>query len=276
MKPLFVNLTALPMRLNAICLRRCGSTMRRGTSAAEKRMSSPGVWWVAQNEVAISSASSETSVGSALISILPDSSFDRSRMSFTSWRSILLLISMEFTARSCSDFVFIPCLSISENPIIALSGVRMSWLTDEKKRLFARACWMRSLKTAFALLSFSVMWKWAISVSRVSGFVVIEFIPADIALSKIAGSVSADMPMTGSVRAFGCEEARNSEQASIPLRPGMLMSVSTRSILSPPGPLSMSRSSSPSLAVTHSAPRPFTMFAHISRAISSSSASRIL
>ena len=274
--PCLVNLTALPTRLKAICLMRCGSSMSPGRASARKRMSKSGFLFTMRNDRTISSRSFATSVGSGTISILPDSSFERSRMSFTSWRSVLLPTRIESTAASCSSFVGKPAFSSCEKPMMALSGVRMSWLTDEKKRLLARACWMRSQKTALARLSFSVMWRWAWSVSRVSGFIVMPFMPAEMALSKSAGLVSAEMPMNGSDRARGCSEARKTEQASMPLLPGMLMSVRTRSTLSPSGPFSFSSSSSPSHAVTHSAPRSSTMLATISRAISSSSARSIL
>ena len=135
--PFFVNFKALPIRLNAICLSLCGSTISCGTPSASQSTLSPGALCVAANERVISPTSFATSVGSGAISIRPDSSFDRSRMSFTSWRSVRLLIRIEFTARSRSDLFSRPFWSISEKPMMALSGVRMSWLTVEKNRFFA-------------------------------------------------------------------------------------------------------------------------------------------
>ena len=54
-------------------------------------------------------------------------------MSFTSERSDLLLVRMEFTASSDSSFVPKPSFSICEKPTMALRGVLMSWLIVEKK-----------------------------------------------------------------------------------------------------------------------------------------------
>ena len=73
------------------------------------------------------------SVGSRTISIFPDSSFERSSTSLMSRRSVLPLTMMESTACSRSASVGFPSFSVSENPIIAFSGVLMSWLTVEKK-----------------------------------------------------------------------------------------------------------------------------------------------
>ena len=48
-------------------------------------------------------------------------------------RSVLPLTMMESMACLRSSSVANPTFSISEKPMIALSGVRMSWLTVEKK-----------------------------------------------------------------------------------------------------------------------------------------------
>ena len=74
-----------------------------------------------------------TSVGSGEMSIFPDSSFERSSTSLMSPSRVLPLTMMESIACSRSSSVRSPDFSISEKPMMALSGVLMSWLTVEKK-----------------------------------------------------------------------------------------------------------------------------------------------
>ena len=86
-----------------------------------------------RNDSMISPMSRETSVGAGTMSIRPVSSLEKSRRSLMSLRSVLVLTSMELTACSRSASVLTPIFSICEKPTIAFRGVRMSWLTVEKK-----------------------------------------------------------------------------------------------------------------------------------------------
>ena len=137
--PSCVNFTELPTRLKATCLSLWGSTISRGIPSALHLSSTPEPLLAAVKASTTSFRSAAQSVGSGNMPILPDSSFDRSRTSLTSPRSVLPLTSIASTAwlRSSSDLN--PDFIISEKAMIAFSGVLMSWLTVEKKKLFALA-----------------------------------------------------------------------------------------------------------------------------------------
>jgi len=137
--PFSVNFTAFAARLNAMCLRRSGSTISCGISPTASRTSTPGLPAETRNDSPTSRTSARQSVGESEISVRPVSRRDRSRMSFTSARSVLLLTRIDSTAASLSSFVAQPNLSICEKPTMALSGVLMSWLIVEKKYAFAFA-----------------------------------------------------------------------------------------------------------------------------------------
>ena len=92
-----------------------------------------GFLFEARNGPTTSPTSFETTVGACTISMLPDSSFEKSSTWSTSRTSDLPLARIESTACSRSASFLKPVFIISENPMMALRGVRMSWLTVEKK-----------------------------------------------------------------------------------------------------------------------------------------------
>ena len=107
--------------------------MSPGSPAARQRSSSAGLLLETRNDSTISPASRETSVGAGTMSTRPVSSLEKSRRSLTSRRSVFVLTSMESTACSRSASVLAPIFSTCEKPTMAFRGVRMSWLTVEKK-----------------------------------------------------------------------------------------------------------------------------------------------
>ena len=133
MKPSFVNFAAFPTKLNSICRMRCGSTIRTGRPSALQRISSCAFLFARRNDSTISFSKSLQSVGSGTISMRPDSSFEKSSTSLMRHSSVLPLTRMESTAWLRSTSVLKPILSICEKPMIALRGVRISWLIVEKK-----------------------------------------------------------------------------------------------------------------------------------------------
>ena len=107
--------------------------MRRGISEISKAK----VWSffaiIGWNAGTTSRRSSPTSVGSRLNSSFPRSIFERSSTSFTSCRSILPLDTIMSRVCFFSSGGTSPDCRSSEKPMMALSGVRMSWETAEKK-----------------------------------------------------------------------------------------------------------------------------------------------
>ena len=98
--------------------------------------------------------SSARLTGDFLITISPDSTRERSRISLIRLRSRALLLSMisRYFMRSSEDSV---SAMTRENPSIAFSGVRISWLMLARKRDFMRLAF--SAFSAFSSYSISLL-----------------------------------------------------------------------------------------------------------------------
>src|SRR6516164_8095880 len=140
--PSFVNLQALLKRLSRICFSRMGSAVSAPTfswASTVRRF-----WFFSASCPAVpmtSSISRGRFTGSGLSSSLPASIFDKSNISLMRLRR---WVPAAFTRRSGSSAFSVPKRAalvtiISVRPIMALSGVRSSWL------MLARNCDLCSL-----------------------------------------------------------------------------------------------------------------------------------
>ena len=132
-KPFLVNFIALPTRLKSTWRTRWASRRRIGISPAPPRTSRSLLVFEALKESTISCTRRRQSVGSGRISMRPASSLERSSTSLISWSSVFPLTTIESITCSRSTSSLTPSFNSWEKPMMALSGVRMSWLTVEKK-----------------------------------------------------------------------------------------------------------------------------------------------
>ena len=137
--PRSVNLTALPIRLSAICRTRVGSPrMKRGSSGSmSSRTSTPFSTARSTIESTVPSSSATASKSTLSNSRCPASIFEKSRMSLISASSASPL---ERAISANSRCWTSRCVSSSRPvmPITPLRGVRISWLMVARKALLAR------------------------------------------------------------------------------------------------------------------------------------------
>ena len=136
-EPSSVNLTALETRFTRIWRTRSSSSINRGMGPAATLSSMPFCSTWKRKGPATRESSAGKSHGAEENFIFSASSLERSSTSFTSESSVWELKRMfsMFSARSFGSAT--PSRSISEKPMMELSGVRMSWLTIEKNMLRA-------------------------------------------------------------------------------------------------------------------------------------------
>ncbi len=145
MPPRSVNLMALETRFSTICLNARGSPVMTGRSSGARvtrSMPFSRAFSASRLQQLISAARGAN--GSGAISKLPDSIFDMSRMPLTTdnrcWPESLISCAYSLR-RAASSISASSCTIISEKPMMALSGVRSSWLMVARKRvLAASAC----------------------------------------------------------------------------------------------------------------------------------------
>src|SRR4029079_708189 len=143
--PRSVNLMALATRLSAICLNARGSPVMTGTfSGTRVTRSTPLSRAFKASRLQQWSSAARGPNGSGEISKLPDSIFDMSRMPLTtpSRCSPGSLMRCAYSLRRAAPTISTSsCTIISEKPMMALSGVRNSWLMVARKRVLdASAC----------------------------------------------------------------------------------------------------------------------------------------
>ncbi len=143
--PRSVNLMALETRLSTICLNARGSPFTIGRSSGTRvTRSTPTSRAFSATRLQQFSSAGRGANGSGEISKLPDSIFDMSRMPLTTdsrcWPESLMSCAYSLR-RATSSPSTSSCAIISEKPMMALSGVRSSWLMVARKRVFdASAC----------------------------------------------------------------------------------------------------------------------------------------
>ena len=163
--PDFVHFTALVKKFIQTCLSRLLSrnTQQSGREVSMKNFTSGFVTFGCT--IVYTSLHIRARLNfSGLRSMIPDSIFDRSRMSLInrSSKSLLVSIIFQYSAFSAGSS---QSTSNSENPIIEFSGVRISWLMLARK-----ADLSRSESSARSFISFS---SWAI----LSHFVLLYTMP---------------------------------------------------------------------------------------------------
>ena len=107
--------------------------MKRRESMTSATIAWPFAFAIGPNIMTISLTSSPMFTDSRLNCILPRSIFERSRTSLISCKSVLPLDTIILRYCFASFSGTLPASRSSENPMMAFSGVRMSWETEEKK-----------------------------------------------------------------------------------------------------------------------------------------------